>query len=159
MEATIKQELLDYVRTRLWNGEAYAPAFATPAAEAQYLRRLDEATTMSKAHLQQWRDAGASGVGWVTIIDARAAPLCRVLSGTKWDIRDDRVLTPPVHVDCRCMLTPIYGTGPRHTLNYEVWLRHQPQARQDSILGETLAHQFRAGRTLHAMLDEMVYGN
>ncbi len=158
MEATIKEQLLDYVRTRIWNGEAYAPAFATPAAEAEYIRRLGEATTVAKTHLRQWSDAGASGVGWVTIIDARAAPLCRVLSGTKWGIHDDRVLTPPVHVDCRCMLTPIYGTGPRHTLNYEAWLRHQPQARQDSILGKALAHQFRAGRTLLAMLEEMVYG-
>ena len=159
MGITIKQQVLDYVRTRSWTGETYGPAFDTPAAEAEYMRRLGKAASVTIAHLREWSDGGASGVLWVTVIDARAAPLCRVLSGTRWTIPNTGILIPPVHVDCRCMLSPIYGTGPRQPLNYESWLQYQPTTRQDRILGKDLAEQFRAGRTLHEMLEDMVYGS
>lgn len=44
-------------------------------------------------------------VRWVTAEDDRVCfEICNPLNDTKWDPGDPTIPTPPVHVNCRCML-------------------------------------------------------
>jgi len=99
---------------------------------------------------------------YVATLDGRTSPICRSLDGQEFKYGDGP--TPPVHFNCRSTTIPIidyqalgipppdWGTGPSKrasadgpvsgSLNYGEWLKGQPQAYREEVLGKTRAAYF-----------------
>jgi SPP1 gp7 family putative phage head morphogenesis protein len=99
---------------------------------------------------------------YVATLDGRTSAICRSLDGREFKYGDGP--TPPVHFNCRSTTIPIidykalgipppdWGTGPSKrasadgpvsgSLNYGEWLKGQPQAYREEVLGKTRAAYF-----------------
>lgn len=104
---------------------------------------------------------------WASVIDHRTSPICRALDGQEWELDDPELRLPPAHPNCRSVSIPVIsdetwrrlglqpppegtrassgGQIPAST-TYEQWLKGQPPAVQDEILGPTRAKLFRDGK-------------
>lgn len=105
------------------------------------------------------------GVQWHSTLDNRTSAICRARDGMLFPA--DSGPRPPAHPNCRSGVVPVLKswkelglksppTGTRASMNgqvpadltYDAWLRTQPKALQDEILGVSKARLFRAGLTL-----------
>jgi len=110
------------------------------------------------------------GVEWVSTLDGRTSAICRARDGKMWPV--DSGPRPPAHPNCRSSTIPVVksyrqlglkGTdkGTRASmngqvsgeLNYDQWLRKQPKAFQDEVLGVSKAKLFRDGLTVDKFVD------
>ena len=110
------------------------------------------------------------GVEWVSTLDGRTSAICRARDGKMWPV--DKGPRPPAHPNCRSSTIPVVksyrqlglkGTdkGTRSSmngqvsgeLNYDQWLRRQPKAFQDEVLGVSKAKLFRDGLTVDKFVD------
>lgn len=104
-------------------------------------------------------------VQWVSTLDARTSQICWGLDGLVWPI--DRGPRPPAHPSCRSAIVPILKAiedipgidlsrlpaATRASMRGEVpaaqsfagWLRRQPAAFQDELMGAGKAALFRRG--------------
>jgi SPP1 gp7 family putative phage head morphogenesis protein len=108
---------------------------------------------------------------YVATLDPRTCPICRPLDGKVFRHDDPKAPSPPLHWNCRCFRAPRIawkklgltapsegsraaagGPVPADT-DYSGWLRQQPAAVQDEILGPNRGRLFRAGKVT---LEEMV---
>lgn len=129
---------------------------------AYKMRRGAEATvdtvvqfSMSSARLRQVEKVLDHAVGytWVSILDGRTSAICRSLSGKVFEYGKGPV--PPMHYRCRSHIVPIFRkdaplTGGASkaadtTEQYYSWLKRQPEAFQDDVLGPTWSKLFRNG--------------
>lgn len=97
------------------------------------------------------------GYRWVSVLDNRTTPVCRSLDGEVFEIGKGPL--PPIHPNCRSTTMPEFvedaqfreGTRPSMTgsvpagMTYYQWLREQPEAFQDSVLGPTRGRLLRNG--------------
>ena len=105
-------------------------------------------------------------VQWVSTLDLRTSQICAGLDGRTWPVGSGP--RPPAHVNCRSSVVPVLvpaeavpGFDPskippatRASMNGEVaesvtfgkWLRQQPAATQDMVLGPGKGALFRRGR-------------
>jgi SPP1 gp7 family putative phage head morphogenesis protein len=100
-------------------------------------------------------------VTFVATLDSRTSSVCQAADSKTWKLGDPSIQRPPLHVNCRSVLVgdvdweslgmepPPEGTRasaggqvPAST-TYEEWLRDQPAAVQDEILGVGRAKLFR----------------
>lgn len=93
------------------------------------------------------------GYTWVSILDSRTSQQCRSLSGQVFKYGGGPI--PPIHYRCRSHIEPIFR--PTATLNrtaagvvtagetYYQWLKRQPEAFQNDVLGPTWGRLFRTG--------------
>ncbi|MFO1150953.1 MAG: phage minor head protein [Alsobacter sp.] len=98
---------------------------------------------------------------YVATLDSRTSIICASLDGREWASDDPDIPRPPRHPSCRSTLVPVIGefTGERAaeggpvaaSENFETWLRRQPDAFQDEVLGPTKADAWRAGVPLSDM--------
>lgn len=109
------------------------------------------------------------GYEWVSILDSRTSIICASRDGTVYPFTDDPIKSPkpPAHFNCRSTITPKVKpeyedkvkkreprtaegakgkTKVRQTTTYESWLRRQPVAFQNEVLGVTRAKLFRIGK-------------
>lgn len=155
-EANYKDGLLDYSR-----------------------RSLDQSTrTLSNGVANQARSDFTAenpevfdSVQWVAVLDNRTSDICANLDGTVFPV--DEGPRPPAHPNCRSMIVPVIkdweamglsdlGPGTRESMSGEVpetmtygeWLKTQPQAIQDEILGPTRGGMFRDGMPLDRFIDD-----
>lgn len=85
------------------------------------------------------------GVEWVSILDSRTTDICRARDGQRYKVGEGP--RPPAHIGCRSTTIPVLiGTEPPAREKYPDWLKRQPDAVQDDILGPTRARLFREGR-------------
>lgn len=104
------------------------------------------------------------GVQWVSVLDSKTSPICRVRDGKIYPV--DSGPRPPAHFNCRSRVVPYLGpsetVGTRASqfgpvpqdLKYGDWLKKQPKALQNEILGPTRAALFRkGGLTLDRFID------
>ena len=118
--------------------------------------------------LLQGNDGLFDGYEWVAVLDSRTSIVCASRDGTVYPLTDDPVKSPkpPAHFNCRSTITPVVkaqfagtqkrtprvATGAkgqtkvRQTTTYESWLRRQPAAFQDDVLGKTRGALFRRGK-------------
>lgn len=101
------------------------------------------------------------GVQWVSTLDARTCTQCMYLDGRVYPLSSGP--RPPVHVNCRCTMTPVLKSGSqipglppatRASMNGQVpdditygeWLRRQPRDVIVEALGPTRAELFIQGK-------------
>lgn len=105
--------------------------------------------------------------GWqyVATLDGRTTDICMSLDGSFYPVGKPGP-TPPQHINCRSSMTPItkswkemginrkeLSPGQRASMNgqvsaketYQTWLKKQPAAFQDDVLGRTKGRLFRQG--------------
>lgn len=104
------------------------------------------------------------GVQWTSTLDGRTSAVCRGRDGTVYPV--DKGPRPPAHINCRSTVVPVTKSwaemgiklgdapqGTRASMNgqvsadqtYSDWLRKQPVAFQDDVLGESKGRLFRKG--------------
>lgn len=102
------------------------------------------------------------GVQWVAVLDGRTSAVCRGRDGKIWPV--DSGPRPPAHPNCRSTTVPVLAKAsamvqerltereiaamdglPPNELTYGPWLRRQPAAVQDDILGQSRGRLFRRG--------------
>jgi SPP1 gp7 family putative phage head morphogenesis protein len=88
---------------------------------------------------------GVTRATFIAVLDARTTLTCAGLNGKTFDL--DKFPFPPRHVNCRSTLIPVVaGLKPVPVRSYAEWLRGQPEAVQDDILGPARGKLFRAGK-------------
>lgn len=103
---------------------------------------------------------------FVATLDSRTTLICMALDGKIYSVDDSSAPRPPLHLGCRSTTIPYLGDlstgGTRASakgqvdsdLNYEQWLRQQPEPYQDEALGRGKASLFRNGMGLSQMVRE-----
>ena len=125
------------------------------------------ATNARMAVLEE-NDDVVIGYEWVSTLDGRTSPICRARDGQVFLFTDKIQPKPPAHYNCRSSVAPklspefdIFDEGATRAskgadggkqvsadLSYYEWLKRQPAAFQDEILGKTKGAIFRnAGLT------------
>lgn len=115
----------------------------------------------STARMETWAKNSdiIKGYRWVSTLDNRTTPICRSLDGQVFEL--GRGPRPPVHIRCRS--TTVAVVDPKYDfldegatrssasgyvdgdLTYYEWLKTQPEAFQDSVLGPTRGKLLRDG--------------
>lgn len=111
-------------------------------------------------------------VRWVSTLDGRTSAICRGRDGMTFPV--DSGPRPPAHFQCRSTVVPVTKSwkelgfdiedlppATRASMNgqmpgeqnYDQWLRKQPEAFQDDVLGEEKAKLFRDGLTMDRFID------
>lgn len=112
------------------------------------------------------------GLSWryVATLDSRTSILCASLDSKVWRDGDPALRRPALHPHCRSTLVPLVDgqggepvqlAGERASvdgpvsarLDFEQWLRRQPDSFVDEFLGPTRADLWRAGMPLSDMID------
>ena len=113
------------------------------------------------------------GYEWVATLDSRTSAICRARDGKIYE--KDKGPMPPAHANCRSTTIPVIKSLKelgidvdegitRETrasmngqvsaeLNYDQWLRKQPVAFQNEVLGRKKGQLFRAGITMERFID------
>lgn len=138
----------------------------TTTREAEAIVRTGVNFVANRGHLATYQQNAdiLKGVEYTAVLDSRTTFICMGLDGTVWALDDPNIQTPPLHFSCRSVLTPVAdweglgltappegtrasadGQVPAST-TYKDWLRTQPNAVQDEILGPSRAQLFRDGK-------------
>ena len=112
------------------------------------------------------------GYKWVATLVSRTSAVCRARDGKIY--QKNKGPLPPAHPNCRSTTIPVIKSLkemgldtkdlPQETrasmngqvsaeLNYDQWLRKQPRAFQDEVLGKSKGQLFRAGVTMERFVD------
>jgi SPP1 gp7 family putative phage head morphogenesis protein len=139
---------------------------ATNSRNAETIVRTATNHVSNAAHLETYKQNAdvLTKVRYTATLDSRTSDICISLDGREWDIDADDIATPPLHPNCRSVLTPVVdwkglgltppeegtrasadGQVPSST-TYEQWLRGQPRAVQDKVLGPGKAQLWRDGK-------------
>lgn len=136
-------------------------------ANAQTLVRTTTTTVQTQAAYETMEAIGPEllpAYRYVAVRDARTTPICRALDGRIFKFSDPKAKRPPQHVNCRSTIVaePDYDALnlPRPNTvrggftmgTYAEWLRSQPAAMQDTVLGASGARLFREDRATLAQL-------
>jgi SPP1 gp7 family putative phage head morphogenesis protein len=120
--------------------------------------------TVARNQVMQENEDVLDGYEWVAALDNRTTILCGSLDGQVFSFSDPDAPKPPAHFNCRSTIVP--KVKPEFTLgadiegerpaigadgkqqidagtNYETWLRRQPAAFQDEVLGKDRGKLFR----------------
>lgn len=115
------------------------------------------ANATNMAYLDKFQDY-VTGYMWVSVLDNRTSATCRSLDGQVFKTGEGPV--PPAHPNCRSHITAVFnsdvsfikGTTRKAIdgaidagVSYYQWLKKQPVAFQDSVLGKTRGKLFRNG--------------
>jgi SPP1 gp7 family putative phage head morphogenesis protein len=120
--------------------------------------------TVARNQVMQENEDVLDGYEWVAALDNRTTILCGSLDGQVFSFSDPDAPKPPAHFNCRSTIVPkvkpeftlgadiegerpaIGADGKEQTgagTNYETWLRRQPAAFQDEVLGKDRGKLFR----------------
>lgn len=110
------------------------------------------------------------GEQWTSTLDGRTSAVCRARDGMVYKL--GKGPRPPAHPNCRSSMVPILKSAselglknaPKSTrasmngqvpedMNYDGWLRKQPKAFQDDVLGKRKAELFRSGLKMERFVD------
>jgi len=113
------------------------------------------------------------GVQWTSTLDGKTSAICQARDGEIYP--PDEGPRPPAHFNCRSATVPITKSwkelgydigevdeGTRASMNgqvpadqnYDAWLRKQPAAFQDEVLGKGKADLFRDGMNVKKFVDK-----
>ncbi len=137
------------------------------AAKAVSRTASDHVTNVAKANVYEGNERAVKGYILTAVLDSKTSKTCRGLDDTRVRNTDSYQPSPPFHVNCRTVKRPWLRSdldaikkAERQTrgadgLEYEptakqyyTWLKQQPAAFQDDVLGKTEGKIFRnAGLT------------
>lgn len=138
-------------------------------------------TAANRARLETYRknfSDTAAGVKWLATLDSHTCFTCATLDGAQWDFDGKPIngtkktfTTPPAHMNCRCIVSPIpkydaleelfpgigaklnaageraSSSGPvKSGTTFEQFLSRQPDAWVDEYLGKRRAELYQAGK-------------
>lgn len=142
-------------------------------AQALASTAVAHATNTARDMFYEQNDDLIKSVQWVSTLDARTTPICQSRDGKIYPVNSGP--RPPAHFRCRSATTPVLKSwkelginldeaqpGTRASMNgqvpetetYQTWLKKQPAAFQEEVLGKSRAKLFREGMTLDRFVDE-----
>ena len=134
------------------------------SAEGMVRTAVNYVSTAAREMLYEANDDLVDKVRWVSTLDLRTTPICRVRDGKIYPV--GKGPRPPAHIRCRSTTTPVIKSwrdlgidideapaGTRASMNGQVpaaltygqWLRGRPASEQDEVLGVKAGKLFRAG--------------
>lgn len=139
---------------------------ATSTREAEAIARTAVNFVANEGHMAAYaaNTDVVTKVEFTATLDSRTTEICARWDGETWDVDDPSKQVPPLHVNCRSVLTPVVdwrglGIEPpdegtrasasgqvRASTTYEEWFRQQSSAEQDRIIGPARAELFRDGK-------------
>lgn len=146
---------------------------ATVLARSEIQRVANQTST----RLYQRNSDVIKSMEWVATLDHRTCPVCASKAGRTWRVEKPPGNPPPIHAQCRCVLTPITRTfeemgidapetggatmrasqdGPVGSMNYREWFRQQSDSFQRRVLGPSRFKAYKAGKI---DFDSMVKNN
>lgn len=141
-------------------------------AEALVRTAVNHTVTMAREEVYLQNEDIIKGVKWVSTLDSRTSLTCMDLDGKVFP--QDRGPRPPAHINCRSTTVPVLKSwkelginlpeapvGTRASMDGQVpasltygdWLRRQPAAFQDDVLGPARAQMFREGADIGKFVD------
>lgn len=139
--------------------------FETTRRQAETITRsaVNHVTNQARLEFFKENDDLIKGLQWVSTLDSRTSTVCAGLDGKVFPI--DKGPRPPAHPNCRSTMTAVLKSfdelglnaipeGKRASMNGQVaasttygpWLRRQPIAIQEQVLGVAKAKLFRDGK-------------
>lgn len=128
-------------------------------AEAVARTSIQHVSTSSRTALWQEHEDVITGYRFVATLDGKTTTQCRSLDQRVFPLGEGP--TPPLHVNCRSTIVPelsedldFLDKGATRSskdgyvdakLSYYEWLKTQPEAFQNEVLGQTRAQLFRDG--------------
>jgi len=136
---------------------------STRAAEALVRTSVNTVANETQRRVMEANKDVAPKYRYTATLDTRTTPICQALDGQIFPVDDPDAPRPPQHWNCRSRMVPVVnwkglgltppklGTraakdGPVSSdTTYQDWLKDQPAATQDEILGPNRGRMFRAG--------------
>lgn len=136
-------------------------------AEAVIRTAVAHTAAVARAEVFEANDDIIKAVRWVSTLDGRTSAICRARDGQMYPVKSGP--RPPAHFRCRSTVVPVTKSYrelgldiddlPESTRasmngqvpgdqNYDQWLRKQPEAFQNEVLGPEKAKLFREGLTM-----------
>lgn len=133
-------------------------------AETMVRTAINHTANAARAELYRQNASIIKGVQWISTLDGLTSAICRARDGRVYPV--DSGPRPPAHPGCRSSTAPVVKSwrelgislpeappGTRASLNgqvsadltYDGWLRRQPVAVQEDVLGVQKARLFRRG--------------
>ena len=142
----------------------FAASFMS-ASHSEFMRAANERRLASFRKNSRF----IKGVRWLGTLDSHCCALCGALDGSGWDLEGNPLgdagfhfHTPPLHPDCRCVLSPIPRSEPdegptiggrassngpvQAGTNFGDYLKCQPQEIVERVLGKERADLFLSGK-------------
>lgn len=136
----------------------------TTRRQAETITRsvINHASNQSRLELFKENEDILQGLQWTSTLDSRTSTICAGLDGRVFPL--DKGPRPPAHPNCRSTMSPVLkdakslglndlDTGKRASIDGQVpasvtygeWLKRQPVAIQEEVLGVSKAKLFREG--------------
>ena len=177
---TIRQGYIDGVSTpeiiRQLRGTRTTPALLNKSRrsiETVVRTSLAHTANVARNVVYEKNKRVIKGYEWVATLDSRTSAVCRARDGKIY--QKNKGPLPPAHPNCRSTTIPVLKSLKElgikidesvtqetrasmngqvsAELNYDQWLRKQPRAFQDEVLGKSKGQLFRAGLTMDRFID------
>jgi len=150
-------------------GPAITSVFEQTKNELDRIARtsVTHVSNASREQVLSANDNVIQALRWNSVLDSRTSDVCRARDGKMVAIGNNVLpddaptldppgARPPAHPNCRSVMTVIYVGEPiPKDPTYGQWLKSQPAAVQDDILGATRGRLFRdGGLTLDSFVSE-----
>lgn len=133
--------------------------------ETEVKTAVDHVGNGARQAVHEENDDVVKLVVWRAVLDGRTCPACAALDGRQFNAKS--ATTPPLHARCRCWLDPVLKSAKEMGLKpgdlpplerqsmtgkvpygttFNSYMRKQPRAFQDEVLGPTRAKLWRSGR-------------
>jgi SPP1 gp7 family putative phage head morphogenesis protein len=141
--------------------------------EAVVRTALAHTANTARNEVYKANESVIKGVQWTSTLDGKTSAICQARDGEIYP--PDKGPRPPAHFNCRSATVPITKSwkelgydidevdeGTRASMNgqvpadqnYDAWLRKQPAAFQDEVLGKGKADLFRGGMSVKKFVDK-----
>lgn len=159
---TTEQMVRDIRGTRANNFKDGVLEISRRGAQATVRTAVNHTATAARNRLYERNKSLIKGVQWISTLDGRTSAICRARDGQVYDV--DKGPRPPAHPNCRSSTAPVIKSWremglkglPKSTrasmngqvaedITYGEWLKKQPVAFQNEVLGERKATLFRKG--------------
>ena len=144
-------------------------------AEATVRTALAHTANVARNEIYKQNNSRIKVIQWVATLDGRTSAICRAYDGKVFPPKSGP--RPPIHINCRSTTVAVFKTsrqlqkmlkiknipmGTRSSMNgqvaidldYNKWLKKQPKAFQNEVLGRKKGDLFRAGVPMDKFIDK-----